>query len=319
MTSVFVSIYILTYKKFEGIYKCLSSALLQDYDNFEIILSDDGSPNFPYYDIKTFIENKKTKNIKSYSILRNEENRGTVKNANTALSFAKGDIFIPLAGDDFFFSKTVVSQIVENYNNTHFKLLVTSRIVIKDGKPKCLFPHYLSRNIVKKKLDSPKSQYKAFVIDQQYDFSSGSVLIIDSELYRSLGGFDEKYRLWEDVPFQLKALAHGIRIEMDHSIISLCYVLGGVSNIGGNSIMRKDVELYNSTDRKRDPFGFDNFTRRIVKYEILRRSCNDKLILLRLKYVDVLLDRLFYKLGEFVRGYFDRFFVKSIGKIVKPE
>ena len=46
-----VTIFTPTYKRFDTLYKTIQSVLEQDYSNIEYIISDDGSPDFPYDDI----------------------------------------------------------------------------------------------------------------------------------------------------------------------------------------------------------------------------------------------------------------------------
>ena len=48
MKNELFSFWILTYLKFDGVYATLDSLFQQDYPEIELIISDDGSPN--YYD-----------------------------------------------------------------------------------------------------------------------------------------------------------------------------------------------------------------------------------------------------------------------------
>ena len=41
-----VAVIVLSYKNVKGIYDTLDSVLSQDYENIEIIISDDATPNF---------------------------------------------------------------------------------------------------------------------------------------------------------------------------------------------------------------------------------------------------------------------------------
>ena len=74
-----VTVEMLTYKKFDYLEASLNSVFAQDYPNIEIIISDDGSPNF-YKEYIENIINKKTNNIKNVQIIHHEVNLGTVKN-----------------------------------------------------------------------------------------------------------------------------------------------------------------------------------------------------------------------------------------------
>ncbi|MDO5774812.1 MAG: glycosyltransferase [Spirochaetales bacterium] len=83
------SLIILCYKNLEYIDRVLKSCFIQDYPDIEIILRDDGSPNFSYENINA-IFSYCPKRI-SYKIIHSEKNEGTVKNYNKAILASSGD------------------------------------------------------------------------------------------------------------------------------------------------------------------------------------------------------------------------------------
>lgn len=310
-----VTVYVLTYKRFDNLYRNLDSIFSQTYTNIELIISDDGSPDFPYSEILAYINRYKSSNIRNVQVFPNKINVGTVKHINNVLAKAHGKLYVPLAGDDVFASNEVLKKIVHHYLKSPFKILITSRMVFdQQGKPLFFYPHYLSREIIKRKMSSADNQYKQIIIGQFYDFFSGSVMVIEADFFKKIGGHDEKYRLWEDLPFVLKALKNGYKVSIAYDIISIYYILGGVSNIGGNPMMRSDIRLYNHTDKLELLNKYGKFTRRIVTYEKLRFDTISFSMLtsLRLHYWDVLIDRFIYKIGERMRQLFDRFYLRKI-------
>ena len=60
-----ISISILTYRNYRYLYEALESVFSQDYSNIELIVSDDGSDNFPEDEIRTYIQKNKKNNIKN--------------------------------------------------------------------------------------------------------------------------------------------------------------------------------------------------------------------------------------------------------------
>ncbi len=72
-----VSVIILSYKQFAYIYETIDSVLMQDYPAIEIVIADDGSPNFPQNEIVSYIEKNKRDNIQGYTLLHDGVNVGT--------------------------------------------------------------------------------------------------------------------------------------------------------------------------------------------------------------------------------------------------
>ena len=54
-----ISVITLTYRNFDNIYDTINSVMSQNYGNFEYIISDDGSDNFPMQEISSFVDSKK--------------------------------------------------------------------------------------------------------------------------------------------------------------------------------------------------------------------------------------------------------------------
>lgn len=89
------SITIPAYKK-TYLKECIDSILAQTYDDFEIVIVDDCSPE----DLKAIVDKYNDKRIRYY---RNEQNYGAlnvVDNWNKCLEYAKGDYIICMGDDD---------------------------------------------------------------------------------------------------------------------------------------------------------------------------------------------------------------------------
>lgn len=304
---ILATIYILTYKRFESIYQTIQSALDQDYQNIELFVSDDGSPNFPYQEIVDYIEVHKKNNIAIHHVLNNKVNVGTVRHINNILKQAKGDLFIPLAGDDCFFNNTVVSRIVERYEQTNFKVLSTSRAMfMEEGKYLSLMPHYKSRARIAKKMATAKQQHKAFTECMMMDFASGSAMTYEAAFLKEMDYFDERYRLWEDGPFINKMTSQGYAVSTAYDIISIKYRGGGVST-GSNPIMRADILVFNDSDLWINSDAYRWYHKRILSYNHKKflPNSNLKRIYNRLMYCDVVISQLIYQFKEKMASKYD--------------
>ena len=99
------SIIICAYNIEKYIKKAINSVLNQTFDNYEIILFNDGSKDSTLDEMKKFEGNDKIK------ILSSDVNIGLGAGRNTCMKEAKGEYIIYLDGDDTLFEKTTLEKI----------------------------------------------------------------------------------------------------------------------------------------------------------------------------------------------------------------
>lgn len=111
MTAPKVSIMIPTYNQEKFILRAIESALSQDYENIEIVISDDNSSDKTKAIVENFLCNRNDDRIKYF---RNEENIGILRNYHKSLyEYAVGEWVINLDGDDFFIDPTFISEAIK--------------------------------------------------------------------------------------------------------------------------------------------------------------------------------------------------------------
>ncbi|HCJ6521833.1 TPA: glycosyltransferase [Enterobacter cloacae] len=93
------SFVIITYNQKNTIRASLLSVLEQDYKNFRLIITDDGSTDGTKEEILNVL-NEFSDVLKDVVFLDNVNNAGIVSNFNKAIPFITGDFFITQAGDD---------------------------------------------------------------------------------------------------------------------------------------------------------------------------------------------------------------------------
>ncbi len=86
-----ISIILSNYCSEEYLNEAIESVFKQDYTNIELIITDDGSPNFKKSTVEKYIKENKTTNISDVKYVINKENIGTVKTFNKALKEATGE------------------------------------------------------------------------------------------------------------------------------------------------------------------------------------------------------------------------------------
>lgn len=289
-TEMFVSIITLTYKNFSKIRETISSVLIQDYSNVEYIISDDGSPEFPEQEIIRYIETNKPIGFR-YRIIHHKQNMGTVRHLNLVYTEAKGDIIMPLACGDEFYSNNIVSEIVNRFYVKGSDIICGSRCLVNEnGQEIRKMPRvtYLAKI---KKLKTAEKQHKAFVLREFYEAASGSATYIKKELWERMGHFDENYRLWEDGPFFEKITSQGICIDFAMDLVVIRYLIGGVSTSNiVNPILKQDLDMFNCyLLNKINELGLSRFEKRRLKFFI--NKCENKKKI-DIRYIDVILWKL---------------------------
>jgi len=128
-----VTIMIPTYNQEKYIAKSIQSALLQDYPNIEVIVSDDSSRDNTKKIVNKFLINKK---VKYY---RNSKNIGKVKNYRKILyDYATGDYVLNLDGDDYLIDKSYISQAVDLINSNDLVMVFAKQKVFLEKRFKLI-------------------------------------------------------------------------------------------------------------------------------------------------------------------------------------
>ena len=249
------SIIVMTYKKFDNLEKNLNSIANQIFQDYEIILSDDGSDNF---DKKVILQIASRLGICEKLIIKShKKNMGSVRNYNLAITASKGDIIVPLSQDDEFVDANALLDLNSFFEDPSLKICFGKRIT-KRGE---VSPNELQFHV----LDEEPG--KALLNLAYRNFIYGATLYFRRELWADLNGFDERCRLLEDYPFAIKLLSNNIKIYPFNRIM-IRYDENGVSNGGHNlsaayiALMNDHVTMYRNIIK--------NLTQRISSLSVRR-------------------------------------------------
>ena len=123
------TIIVMVYKNLNQVIQTLDSIKKQTYSNYEVIVSDDGSPNYTQEDFDKITEQYKNE-FTYFKLINNGINRGTVKHFNSLISQAKGTIICPLSSGDQFYNENSLQEIMNAFDQED-KLIYTSKRMIK--------------------------------------------------------------------------------------------------------------------------------------------------------------------------------------------
>ncbi|MBE0675036.1 MAG: glycosyltransferase [Bacteroidales bacterium] len=203
-----VSIIVISYNSSEYIIETLESIRLQTYYNIELIISDDGSSDTTLQICRQWIEENKDRFINT-ELISVPENTGIPANCNRGLLASHGEWFKLIAGDDLLDQSCIKENI--GYVNLHpICDVVISKYQIFDST---FHPENFAG------IRPPDDMLGFFEMEPEEQlrfmrFRSEHLILgmmVRTKTLRSVGGFDESYRLFEDLPLLINLLNSGNR------------------------------------------------------------------------------------------------------------
>ncbi|NBI70676.1 glycosyltransferase [Clostridiaceae bacterium] len=231
-----VSIIIPVYNQIRYTYLCLQSILLHTPDvSYEVIIADDVSTDATAH-LGEFAEN--------LVIRRNETNQGFLRNCNQAARAARGRYLMFLNND---------TQVTDNWLSSLVSLIesdpsigmVGSKLIYPDGRLQeaggIIWSDGSGWNYGR--LDNPDKAEYNYVKD--VDYISGAAILIGADLWRQIGGFDERFApaYCEDSDLAFEVRKAGRRVV--YQPLSRVIHFEGVSNgtdVNGSGLKRYQVE-----------------------------------------------------------------------------
>lgn len=220
--TVRVSVIIPAYNCDCYILKAVKSVIDQTYQEWEIIVVDDGSTDNtrqilePYCDLIQYVY---------------QENQGVAIARNRGCELAKGEFLAFLDSDDFFLPEKLEKQIACFDADPTFDLVQTGWLIV-GKKDEGIYG-------VKPWEEAPKLDLESLVL---YKSVRSSALMLRREWWERLGGFDPRFRLTEDLDFVLRlALKGGNPIWLKE--ILTCYRQHDSNLMSGGSKVMKNMEI----------------------------------------------------------------------------
>lgn len=210
-----VSICIPTYNQVEHLKKCIQSILIQDYLDYEIIISDDSTNDL----VKTYIDSLHLKQIIKY--YHNSPSLGSPENWNNAASKAEGEYIKILHHDDFFTTANSLSHFVKLLDDNPNADLAFSAARV------C----YIYRNLILKSSCSINDLYK-IKHDYYYLFFKNLINAPSATIYRNNLNiyFDKQFKWLVDVDFYITLLENNNNIAYT-DLELICITNGAIGQI----------------------------------------------------------------------------------------
>ena len=275
------TIIVMVYKNIDQVRQTLDSIKKQTYSNYEVIVSDDGSPNYTQEDFDKITEQYKNE-FTYFKLINNGINRGTVKHFNSLIKQAKGTIICPLSSGDQFYNENSLQEIMNVFDQED-KLIYTSKRMIKKENSIEYYPSLYQVSLL------DQSNHFFEYIMKYGNFVSGASTYYKKDIFDKYGFFDEKYRLLEDYPFYAKLALNNEKIGyLDYPTIQ--YELGGISTASNrNPLLDQDyVTLFKDVLSQKD-IHLSYTAKRALKYRIDKITKKYNSFVIQLLYIDVVI------------------------------
>jgi glycosyltransferase len=216
-----VSIITSVYNNRDSIAQAIESVLNQTYSDIEYIVIDGASTDGTVDIIKSYED--------SISIFISEPDNGIYDGLNKGIHLATGDIIGFLHSDDFYFSNTVIEEIVNIFQERECDG-VYGDLVYVDNK---------NTNRVIRYWKSGEFKYKNL---KEGWMPPHPAFFLKKEVYNKYGGFDINFKISADYNFILKIFKkRGFRAIYIPKIIYIMRV-GGISNRNIKNVLKKSIE-----------------------------------------------------------------------------
>jgi glycosyltransferase involved in cell wall biosynthesis len=182
-----VSVIIPTYNRRTMLKEAVDSILGQDFEDFELIVVDDGSTDGTAEEIKRYGGRIR--------LLQHSENRGVSAARNKGILHAKGKYIAFLDSDDLWVKGKLKIQVAFLDENPHYPLCYTDEIWIRRGRR------------VNPKIKH--SKYSGWIFEKCLPLCtiSPSSAVMRKTLFSKVGFFDEALPVCEDYDFWLRVSA----------------------------------------------------------------------------------------------------------------
>jgi glycosyltransferase involved in cell wall biosynthesis len=217
-----VSVVMPTYNCASYIVRSVQSAIDQTYQDWEIIIIDDGSTDntrqvlAPYLDLIQYIY---------------QDNQGVAIARNRGCELAKGEFLAFLDADDFFLPEKLEKQVACFDANPTLNLVQTGWLMV-GKKDEGIYG-------VQPWKSAPKLDLETLIL---YKSVLSSAIMLRREWWKRLGGFDPRFSTSEDLDFVLRLALKGCKSVWLQEVLT-CYRQHDKNMMSSGSHIIKNIEI----------------------------------------------------------------------------
>lgn len=202
-----VSVCVVSYNSEDYILETLDSIKQQNYNNIELIISDDGSTDTTVKTCDRWLQQNASCFVRTQLITVNR-NTGIPANCNRAVKATTGAWIKLIAADDILLPGCITDNLrfITLYPNIKILFSILHPFKVVNGQKIYLNPIGLAEDFCS---HDAKQQFVEIIFGRMAGVTPSA--FIDASIYKSIGYYDERFKLAEDYPFWLKCTANGYR------------------------------------------------------------------------------------------------------------
>ncbi|MGH8012495.1 MAG: glycosyltransferase family 2 protein [Candidatus Binataceae bacterium] len=195
-----ISVVVPTYNRRVMVREAITSVLAQRNVRLELIVVDDGSTDGTFAALTTLASSREAGSSILMRLIRTA-NRGVAAARNTGSALASAPLLAFLDSDDLWMPNKLARQAMFMLANPHFMICQTQELWLRDGRRVNPGRRHL------------KHGGDIFLDSLRTCLVSPSAVMLRTDLFRGVGGFDETMRAAEDYDLWLRILlAHPIEL-----------------------------------------------------------------------------------------------------------
>ena len=238
-----VTVVVVTYNSSVFVTETLESVYNQTWREIELIITDDCSTDNTVDICRSWITERGGRFIKC-KIIDSDRNTGVAANANRGLRSSNGIWIKYLAGDDALKPSCIEDNMSWVFSHSGVRVLFSRMDVFRETFERknhfsTIPDEYIDDRSIIAEERSAGSQYKMLLVCDRIHFTP--TVFIHTETLRSIGGYDERFKLLEDYPLWLNLTRNGIRLFWMNSVtVNYRQHSKAINNTGNDVIVNQN-------------------------------------------------------------------------------
>lgn len=245
--SPLVSVCVITYNSENTVIETLESIKAQTYKEIELVISDDCSTDHTLEVCKQWVADNSSRFVRTL-VVTTENNSGVAPNLNNGIKICSGEWLKHISGDDLLVDSAIEEFVsfVEDHSECRICL---SQLELFGGDPKVMAKQeiFLESKYSAIRNKDQKQQYMTSLCRQ---LIPGPGKFFQKSLWEEIGGYDERYPMAEEYPFEIRVLSVTKVFMLEKKLVKWRQRMDSLSHITNSPSNAQVLDFYWDVRRK---------------------------------------------------------------------